>query len=60
MAKVEIDHTQFFDKTVKVMTKTGLLRVSLDADGKANPMTIGWGTLGSVWGKPLFVVLVRP
>lgn len=25
-----------------------------------NPMTIGWGTIGIVWGKPVFAVLVRP
>jgi flavin reductase (DIM6/NTAB) family NADH-FMN oxidoreductase RutF len=23
-------------------------------------MTIGWGTIGIIWGKPIFVVLVRP
>jgi flavin reductase (DIM6/NTAB) family NADH-FMN oxidoreductase RutF len=26
----------------------------------ANPMTIGWGLVGPVWGKPTFAVLVRP
>jgi flavin reductase (DIM6/NTAB) family NADH-FMN oxidoreductase RutF len=25
-----------------------------------NPMTIGWGTLGILWGKPVFEVFVRP
>jgi flavin reductase (DIM6/NTAB) family NADH-FMN oxidoreductase RutF len=23
-------------------------------------MTIGWGTLGRVWGRPIWVVMVRP
>lgn len=27
---------------------------------KVNPMTIGWGTIGVEWGKPLFVAFVRP
>lgn len=27
---------------------------------KGNPMTIGWGTIGIIWGRPVFVVLVRP
>ena len=25
-----------------------------------NTMTIGWGTIGYIWGKPVFTVLVRP
>lgn len=29
------------------------------ADGKVNTMTIGWGTLGIEWGKPIFTVFVR-
>ena len=27
---------------------------------KPNPMTIGWATLGIIWGKPILTVLVRP
>jgi flavin reductase (DIM6/NTAB) family NADH-FMN oxidoreductase RutF len=38
----------------------GLLLTAYDAAGKANSMTIGWGTLGSIWGMPLWIVLVRP
>lgn len=33
--------------------------VTTKADGKVNTMTIGWGTLGIEWGKPIFVVFVR-
>lgn len=29
------------------------------AGGRVNPMTIGWGTLGVQWGKPIFTVFVR-
>ncbi|MBR2683498.1 MAG: hypothetical protein IKE22_09565, partial [Atopobiaceae bacterium] len=25
-----------------------------------NTMTIGWGTIGTVWGKPILMVMVRP
>lgn len=28
--------------------------------GRPNPMTIGWATLGVIWGKPILTVLVRP
>ena len=33
--------------------------VTTKADGKVNTMTIGWGTLGVEWKKPLFTVFVR-
>lgn len=29
------------------------------AEGKVNTMTIGWGTLGIEWGKPIFIAFVR-
>ncbi len=29
------------------------------AHGEVDTMTIGWGTVGVVWGKPVFQVLVR-
>ena len=35
--------------------------VFLNVAGEApNTMTIGWGSVGCVWGKPVFTVLVRP
>ena len=29
-------------------------------DGVVNTMTISWGTLGILWGKPIWQVVVRP
>ncbi len=29
------------------------------ADGKVNTMTIGWGTMGIQWRKPIFIAFVR-
>ena len=60
MAKKEIYYTEHLDKTLETLSKPGILIVSNDETGKANPMTIGWGTLGVVWGRPVFEVLVRP
>jgi flavin reductase (DIM6/NTAB) family NADH-FMN oxidoreductase RutF len=37
-----------------------LLLVTAGRDGKANAMTIGWGTIGPIWGKHILCVLVRP
>jgi flavin reductase (DIM6/NTAB) family NADH-FMN oxidoreductase RutF len=59
MAREPIRYTEHFDEVCKVLGDWGALIVSLDANGKANPMTIGWGTLGIVWSRPMWVVLVR-
>ena len=29
------------------------------ADGQVNTMTIGWGTIGIQWRKPIFIAFVR-
>lgn len=29
------------------------------ANGKINSMTIGWGTVGNVWRRPIFITMVR-
>lgn len=41
----------------KAMKKGILLTTRLD--DKVNTMTIGWGTIGIEWGKPVFVAYVR-
>lgn len=38
--------------------KTGVL-LTTKADGKANTMTISWGTLGIEWARPIFTTFVR-
>ena len=60
MAKVEVRYADYFAQTIQRMREDGLLLVTLGADGKANVMTIGWGTIGSIWARPVFIVLVRP
>ncbi len=58
--KMEIGYTERLIEVFDVMGKMGLLLVSVDENGKPNAMTIGWGTIGIIWGKPIFTVLVRP
>ncbi len=60
MAKVTIRYTDLFAETMRRMREDGLLLLTVARDGKPNVMTIGWGTIGSIWGRPIFVVLVRP
>jgi flavin reductase (DIM6/NTAB) family NADH-FMN oxidoreductase RutF len=59
MNKVPVRYTDYFAQTIQRMREDGLLLVSQGADGKPNVMTIGWGTLGSIWSRPIFIVLVR-
>ena len=60
MAKATIRYTDYFEHTIRRMREDGLLLVTTGADGKPNVMTIGWGTIGSIWGRPIFLALVRP
>ena len=58
MARSEVPYAQHFSAVMRVMTGQGLLLAS--GAERPNAMTIGWGTIGSVWGKPMWIVLVRP
>ncbi len=44
---------------MRVLRRCGCLLVSGDME-KANVMTIGWGLIGHLWGRPFFMVAVRP
>jgi len=66
MTRVDLDPERWLDhpglarETYERMTQEGILVASLDAGGRLNPMTIGWGLFGLIWGRPMFQVLVRP
>jgi len=55
--KRKIDLWDYAGRILSVLEKGALLTTK--ADGKVNTMTIGWGTLGIEWGKPIFVAYVR-
>jgi len=53
-------HIQLWDYAGKILEETGKgVLLTTKAGGKVNTMTIGWGTLGIEWGKPIFTVFVR-
>ena len=60
MGKVSVGYTDYFGVVMDRMREDGLLLVTKGSDAAANVMTIGWGTVGIVWGLDVFVVLVRP
>ena len=50
----------FFDVYSETLAKLSGKGILLLAGNPANPMTIGWGTIGTIWNMPIFSVLVRP
>jgi len=58
--KIEMTYDAGLKQTLSALTDVGLLLVAQGRNGKPNAMTIGWATVGSIWGLPMFVVLVRP
>ena len=54
----ELISEQYLAQALAILPKGAFLTTA--ADGKVNTMTIGWGSLGVIWGKPVFSVLVRP
>ncbi len=57
MMKQEINVWEYAPQILDAVGK-GIL-ITAKAEGKVNPMTIGWGTLGVQWKKPIFIAFVR-
>ncbi len=60
MGYKQVSYTFQLDKTLETLANGGLLLASSRQDGRSNVMTIGWATVGPVWGKQILVVMVRP
>ncbi len=51
---------EVWDYAGHILEQTGKsVLVTTKAGDKVNTMTIGWGTLGIEWGKPIYTVFVR-
>lgn len=57
MTKKKIDIHDYAGEIIKAM-RPGIL-LTTKVGGKVNSMTIGWGTLGIIWERPVFVAYVR-
>jgi flavin reductase (DIM6/NTAB) family NADH-FMN oxidoreductase RutF len=53
----EVEISSVFGETLEKLKGQGVILLAGDPP---NPMTIGWGTIGFIWGKLIFTVLVRP
>jgi flavin reductase (DIM6/NTAB) family NADH-FMN oxidoreductase RutF len=61
MIRQPIDIEHLLVRSHHLWADQWLLLTSGDfAKGKFNAMTVGWGSLGTMWGKPFAQVVVRP
>jgi flavin reductase (DIM6/NTAB) family NADH-FMN oxidoreductase RutF len=59
MARDKVDTFKFVHELNMLLKNGGVFLVAEGKDGKPNAMTIGWGFLGTMWSKPVFVTAVR-
>jgi flavin reductase (DIM6/NTAB) family NADH-FMN oxidoreductase RutF len=54
----DISYNELAQETLETLSKGAFLTT---ADGNTvNTMTIAWGSTGFMWGKPVFMAMVRP
>ena len=58
MRKTKVDAFDYAGHICKAMKPNGIL-LTTAAHGKVNTMTIGWGTIGVDWSRPVFIAYVR-
>ena len=56
ISKRTIEVTDYANEILKAVPKGALLTTK--AGDKVNVMTIGWGTLGTTWYRPVFVAYI--
>ena len=56
--KRKIDAFDYAGTICKALKPYGIL-LTTAAEGKVNTMTIGWGTIGVDWSRPMFIAYVR-
>lgn len=53
----EVMYNKYANEVLEALTKGAFLSVS--SEGVDNTMTIGWGSVGYMWRKPVFIAMVR-
>lgn len=59
MARTELRFPEGIVECIQATSSGGTILVAGDSEA-ANGMTIGWISIGSIWGRPSCTVLVRP
>lgn len=58
MSIKKVDYNFNLEKNMELLSKGAFLTTN-DKD-KTNSMTISWGSIGYMWNRPVFTVMVRP
>lgn len=58
MKIIEIPYKEKLTEVMEQLPKGAFLTVK--SNNEINTMTIGWGTIGVIWNKPIFTIGVRP
>ena len=53
----KVDYNEYFKQASESLSKGAFLTVK--NGNELNTMTIGWATIGIIWGKPILMVMVR-
>lgn len=54
----EVAYNEYAKEAIEILSKGAFL--TTEVDGAVNTMTIAWGNIGFMWGKPIFTAMVRP
>ena len=55
-----LTYNEYAQEVIAQLANGGIFLTVKDPDqDRANIMTIGWGTIGYIWRKPIFLVMVR-
>ncbi len=61
MNRTQIPHSELKDNPFELFNTGWFILTAGDfAKGEYNGMTISWGSLGTIWGRPFAMVVVRP
>ena len=55
---MKVNFTEHFEKGMEFLRTQGAF-LTVKSGDKVNTMTIGWGSIGYEWNRPIFTVLVR-
>lgn len=53
-----VAYNEYANEITEILSKGAFLTTKVD--GSINTMTIAWGSVGFMWGKPVFMAMVRP
>ena len=60
MTRIAVPYTHSLPDVLAALRNPGLLLAATRPTGESNAMIIGWGSVGVLWGRPAWTVMVRP